>query len=489
MADVSVTYDSLFPAEAPEMGKRTVIFSDPGCGKTLLLTKAARDWAAGRRLTTVSLLLYAPAYVFASKKRVTLVDLLSLYYPDETMQGEVARYFAACGGADICFCFDGLQKRPPPVVAEILGGTLLPNATVFVACHPEAIEFVEAQASSIVRIERFGSEQVQTYIKRSLDSEHARVFNEYINSYPLLRQLFAVPLHLAVFMHLFNCSSSTTQLPDTDTKILELLVLNLLWLSLSSQSCPGSDAIDLQSLDQLPQQHKLAFDCLCSLAFDQILGSKNTFSSQDVPREVSVATIQSLCNSLIVCNRDRNSTGLPVRRYSFSDPEVQAYFAALHLRHKLSAKQQEQMVREYAKYGQLRSLWKFYCGIACKECPQALPHDSFLTFFSTFVQHFINTSRADTTGLELLPLFHCAFETRSPQACTILLEKLQGSISIKRSEKLTRPDCSIIGYVICQSHRATSTLDFSDSYMSSECIAALTNQLEKARLEEITTLW
>ena len=488
--DGSITYDSLFPEEAPERGKRTVILSDPGCGKTLLLTKAARDWAARKRLTKISLLLYIPVHMFASKTHVTLDDLLSLYYPDDTLQPEVARYVAACGGADVCFCFDGLKKRPPSKVAEILNGTLLPDAVVFVACQPEAIEFVETQASSVVRMERFGSEQVQAYTKSSLDSEHARVFLEYINSYPLLQQLCTVPLQLAIFMNLFNCNGSTTQLPDTDTKILEVLVLNLFWLSLSSQASPGSSAIDMQSFDQLPQQQQLAFDCLCSLAYNQILSSKNAFSCQDVQAcpQVSIATIRSLCVSLIVCHRERTLTGLPAYRYSFSDPEVQAYFAALHLYRKFSTEQQEQAARDHARHWQLRSLWKFYCGIACKECPRAPPHDSFLKSFSTFVQHVINTSSAFTTGLELLPLFHCAFETRSPQACTILVEKLRGSISITRTEKLTRPDCFIIGYVICQSRCATSTLDFSESYLSSECIAALANQLEKARLEEISTL-
>ena len=491
LTDRSITYDSVFPTEVPEGGKRTVIQSDPGCGKTLLLTKAAKDWAAGKCLTNISLLLYIPLHTFAGKQCVSLDDLLSLYYPDEKMRREVVRYVTSCNGNSVCFCFDGLQKRPPSIIAEILNGTQLHEALVFIACQPEATGFVQAQATRIIKMESFHSEQVEAYVHNCLDAEHARVLIEYIDSYPLLRQLCSVPLHLAIIMHLFNCSGSTS-LPDTDTKILEVLVLNLFWLSLSSQSSPGSGTIELASFNQLPQQEQLAFDCLCSLAYNQILKSKNIFSRQDVQTctctQVPVAMVQSLCISLILCSRHRSSHGLPMYVYRFLDPEIQAYFAALHLYRKLTCEQQEEAVVRYAKQRQLRRLWKFYCGIACRDCPRTQPRDSFLRIFSTFVQHAINTSTTSTMALELIPLFRCAFETRSPEVCTCLLEKLRGSIAITRDEQLTRPDCSSIGYVICQSHYATNTLDLSNSYLSSECITALVNQLEKAHLEKISTL-
>ena len=493
LTDRSITYDSLFPTEVPEGGKRTVIQSDPGCGKTLLLTKAAKDWAAGKCLKNISLLLYIP---LAGKQCVSLDDLLSLYYPDEKMREKAVRYVTSCNGSGVCFCFDGLQKNPPSTIAKILNGAQLHEALVFTACQPEAIEFVQAQGTRIVRIESFHSEQVEAYIHNCLDAEHARVLIEYIDSYPLLQQLCSVPLHLAIIIHLFNCSGSTS-LPDTDTKILEVLVLNLLWLYLSSQSSSGSGAIELASFNQLPQQEQLAFDCLCSLAYNQILESKNTFSRQDVQTwtqdvqtwtQVSIEMVQSLCTSLILCSQHRSSSGLPMYLYRFFNPEIQAYFAALHLYRKLTYVQQEEAVARYAKQQHLRSLWKFYCGIACKDCPRTPPNDSFLRIFSTFVQHVIITSTTSTMALELIPLFRCAFETRLPEVCTCLLEKLRGSIAITRDEQLTRPNCSIIGYVIYQSHYATSTLDLSNSCLSSECIAALVNQLEKAHLEKISTL-
>ena len=230
-----LTYDSLLSDDISSSGKRVMIFADAGVGKTTLSTKIAKDWGQRTVLQNISHLILVPMHKLRGKESTSLEDILSVYTATKPHADKIASQLAQGDAERICFIFDGLEKSPSSYILSIIEKHKFPKALVYMTCRPNVARRVQRYATSSIKIQALTPEEVQSSIKTYYDSEPEKAAKllQYLRSFPFLMTLCSVHLNLVVLLFLVDSNGGAARLPDTETELIELLLLNVLRLSLS----------------------------------------------------------------------------------------------------------------------------------------------------------------------------------------------------------------------------------------------------------------
>lgn len=294
--ETTVRLEDIFgpPPDGTEPVRTVVIKGVAGVGKSILTQKFILDWAEDRASQHFHFLFpftFRELNLFQEKK-LSLVNLLHHVFPDTKEAG-----IGSLENFQVLFILDGLDECRFPLdfnnsqiitdiaksvsVGELLTnlvrGTLLPSARVWITSRPAAATQIPAQCVHVVTEMRgFAGPHVDQYFrKRFQEEEQAVKIIAHIKASRSLHTMCRIPVFCwiaaAVLQHLLKVKNMT-ELPSTLTEMyIHFLVVQTIQRNAKYHNSAQTDTLwSAETKETILKLGKLAFDHLDrgSLVFD-----------------------------------------------------------------------------------------------------------------------------------------------------------------------------------------------------------------------------
>ena len=262
--------------------KKVMLEGTSGSGKTTLMRHACQQWAEGKLLNDVDLLIHltlADPNLWSAK---CLEDIIP--HPTSVeMRSAVAEYITERGGKGCCFILDGWEDLPEGLqisdfIHDLLKGSqpglALPRCSFIVTTRPIASPSLQPLVTTIVEVTGFSSESVDTYASQYLTQQgkDPAVFVTALNNNHHARGLCSLPINAAILLHLFL--TIQTGLPTTQTELFNCFILNLLLRHLVAKAKYKHTKPLLRCFSDLPSNENKAFNNLCLISYHSTFSGK-----------------------------------------------------------------------------------------------------------------------------------------------------------------------------------------------------------------------
>ena len=482
----SIEYEEMLANYTGSERVLTLIEGRPGAGKTTLITKVSKDWAEGKLLKNVDLLVLAPLRSFA-KSNIGLIDLLGLYCPNHAMVEALCKEIDGNGGRGVCIALDGLDEydlklmKRGNFIYDLIYGYKLPNASVIVTSRPAGADKLRRHAKTgryHIEIIGFREKEIRAFVKHYYSSNpvKARKLLEFLNSHPNIKRMCYLPLHLAMVTFLDEVN---VDLPNTETEMYMTFTLQTLLRAWLKELSPDErEDIEFHEIEDLPDDKQRIFNQVCKLALEATKEQKPILTGKEIKakRMLPIVPGRQEFNSLGLLTIDREfaKRALETKTFSFLHLTLQEFLTAFYIITRLTLAEQLQLIEEYGGAIHMRVVWIFYCGLANQEIDERKRMDESV-FLRSFDQIASSNDRADR--LAVLNMMRCAFESQLSDASIHLLKQLEGNIDVK-DITLNPSDCSTLGYVAANAPEQVRDLDLSYCHLGPAGMAALVEQLE-----------
>ena len=437
-------------------GSLVLVAGRPGCGKTTLVHKVARDWALGERiLKGAKLVFLVPLRLLATFGNCNnLSDFLGFFFKKREYRDRIANSIEKEDGEGACFILDGLDEyqdrdQKMSIVYQILHKNYLPKAMVIVASRPLAIADLRTEHVVTQRIEVIGFNRPQileyiSYYPFNIEqSDKGNVGSEltsYLKLHPNVFHMCYLPVHAAMVCFLFQHLKGN--LPTTETKIYEQFTRCMILRKIHRTST----SVIIRSFDDIHGDDKVHFLNICHLAFDMTIISKQVAFQSDVA--FSLCPIDSTDDSpslgIITIDQSAELFGLE-KVYTFLHLTFQEYLAAYHIA-RLSDREQSEVIITYGNNFNLRKMWLFYFATV-KNTERQM---ELLKKLKQKARPFLSLTRDNTRQMFLC---HCAIESHQGFVCdAVMTSGRPGEISLQ-GLTLTPMDFISLEYVLVESSK------------------------------------
>ena len=403
--------------------KKVMLEGTAGSGKTTLMRHACQQWAEGKLLNDVDLLIHltlADPTLWSAK---CLEDVI----PHPTSVGirrAVAEYITERGGKGCCFILDGWEDLPEElhtfsIIHDLLKssqpGLALPQCSFMVTTRPIASPSLQPLVSTIVEITGFSSESVDTYASQYLiqQGKDPAIFITALNDNHHARGLCSLPINAAILLHLFL--TIQTGLPTTQTELFNCFILNLLLRHLVAKAKYKHAKPLLRCFSDLPSNETKVFNNLCLISYHSTFSGKvasqsNQLISSDDLHKAGLQDVQETLGLMKVhqqltwCGYDPH--------YGFLHSSVQDFLCAV----RMSQLSPEQQVRDFIRImtsNPTSLVLRFYAGITKLESERVCKYLSRIGMNppGLFVLNILRAASSDPRRL-FLTYLHCLYEAK-----------------------------------------------------------------------------
>ena len=418
----------------------------PGSGKTTLAHKIAKDWANGKVLQNVCLVLLISLRKDQEKSEIYQTVFQS---PSEVFQ----RKLEETSGDGICFILDGYDEYSPrhgdkSVINQLIKKIYLPLAMVIVTSRPVATVTLRPKATRRVEIlgftKKFFNEFVNSYPFESfVNSEMVNLTKSslmtYLKACTNVLNMCYLPINASMICFVYSQNLGDS-IPKTETEIYESFVIAIILRKLRLDD----PSIQLHSLKDLHGDNGDCFNKICSLAF------KMTVEQKQIIHELPMS-LDSLNSSpfrgLLTIDCTAKLFGLE-NVVTFLHLTLQEYLAAYYLAI-VEEDQQMKMIKLHRGKNHMLTTFKFYCGLV------NLRHK--ISQFDLIT--IANSDLDEIEGTDPLYMLHCAYESQQETICYRVMELLKGIILLLPGV-LTPADFTALGYVISTASLMVTKVQF-----------------------------
>ena len=473
-----VEYDDVF--KEYKEGALVLIEGRPGCGKTTLVHKVARDWAAGRSVLQGARMVFLIIlrHLNISLKDKSISDILQKFYLDLTLRANVELELRKSGGKGACFILDGLDEyrnmSEGSIIYKLIYERYFPSSMVLVASRPVASSLLKTTCSP-KRIEVLGfsksqiHQYVQTFEKSYMDGMYsgtiASELEAYLKEHANILHMCYLPVHAAMICYLF-CELEG-DIPHTETKIYEQFTI----ATLLRQKMRGTKNVMFKSLKDLRGADKESLFKICQLAFTMTVNSQQVVSQSDLIALFGGTNFDVSSLGLLTIEHAYRRSGIE-ELYTFLHLTFQEFLAAFYVAETEDFMQRDTFL-EYSCEDRMKNVWKFYSGL--------VQYDSITipVMFGDCNQRHVWPSdpsyKTDRCFGELYKV-QCAFESQQKEYCDFVV---RNGTFIFANIMFTGSDFFALGYVISTTSCPGTILVFKDCHWDKEATSFFSIKKEK----------
>ena len=437
----------------------------PGSGKTTLVHKIIKDWAAGNVLVKAKLTFLIS--LFQSEAN-TLSSCLQHFFKNEEYVKQIVANMESCAGEGVCFIIDDFDKswlsEKGSVVLKLVNKVYLSKAMIIVSSRPKAT-LNESLINKRIEVIGFSKRNISEYIENfPFDEEggaaitRASQLKEYLWYHPNVLDMCYLPVHAAMICFLFQFAENIT---SSQTKLYENFTRLMIYRHLARyKNCRA-----LFSLKDLDEQDRKCFKDLCRLAYEMTIKSQQVISSQELQVQLGWSSTLSKEEGLglLTIVTTLYLTGIH-QSYAFLHSTLQEFLTAYYIANFLDVSQQLNVLQLYHS---MKTVWLFYSGMVNFERPDCVRLEELLK------------SSSDMES------FHYALESSQKVVCDSIVKKNSGRFFFP---PLTPSDMQSIGYALETTSEPVTGLAFACYTCDEKQVISLLHHIEKAEIYSLNSL-
>ena len=447
-----ISFQEFLTALHSSQQKLILIEGASGVGKTTFSWEFCRKWGRGDILQSYSMLLLLPLRDKNLKDAKNLSDIIR--HQNSELKQAVVQTITRNQGQGVAIwleAWDELDHEPQEtksVFLDLIHGTILPFATVFVTSRPWATKHLRAECgqhiTQHVEILASAKDQIEHYISKveaeAQPSSFAAKFTDYLSSNPTIKAAMSTPVTAKMSAKVFSWSEHTeSPLPTTMTELFTAFTLKILVDCLLTHPVHRKQQLKVAAFSDLPADVYKQFQNLCRVAYEAILNRQQVFSAVSFSPEVAPLGLMLEVPQL--------HTKGGVSSYHFIHLMLQEYLAAIYIS-QLPKDEQTRLFQKHLDSGHLKMTIRFWAGLTKLE---NIPCENLTKLF-----------QSDDITLNFL---HYFFEAKDTSVTT----KTLGSdeMFVRSNYSWTPMDFYVTGHAISHSN-STWSLNFSYSSIDDE---------------------
>ena len=313
-----------------------------------------------------------------------IYDLVSLFHGNKNMCEAVSDGIIETDGKDMLLIFDGWDEfkgrdQNRSFILDIIQGRQLHKCNVLVTSRTYASAKL-LQLHSVnrhVEVLGFEEEEIFSYIRNELTEENAEQLIKELEIREDVLSLCYIPFVCSMLARVYHLSGFI--LPNTLTKFYKKYVLYAVKRSMKKQEL---DPDTVESLEELQEDQKRAFDELCCCAYEKLKTQNTTFNRNEILKLSHSFKCEHF--GLMNCYKIADTT-----KHQFLHLTIQEFLAAWWITHH---DDQKMLFREHFQDTHFRMTLRFVAGLT------ELKDDSYQEYFSKEVD--LQCSRKPLFGFE-----------------------------------------------------------------------------------------
>ena len=326
MEDIGISEDQ-------SVAQHILVEGSPGIGKTMFSWELCRQWAEGKMLQDVDIVLMLQLRSKSVREAKSLSDLF--HHDSDSIKQEVLEHITSVDGRGVFVVLEGYdeltedQRTEGSILNKLLIGDCLPKATIMVTSRPLASdslcpEFRES-VDQHIEVLGFNDEDIKSYVEKACQKQPQILPDllSYIASNPFVSSVMYIPLQCviltALYIEKWKKNKGSLYAPTTMTQLYTDLLLSSLIRYISDHPVYNKcKTAAIRQLSDLPSEVQEQVWKLSQLAAEGL--EKGQFIFDSIPCD-DMGLMQSAEEELVI--------GRSVS-YCFLHLTLQEYLAALH---------------------------------------------------------------------------------------------------------------------------------------------------------------
>ena len=348
---------------------KVVVDGPPGVGKTTLCHKLCNMWAKNElKKCSFDLVLLISLRDEEASSAENIYDLVSLFHGNKGMCKAVSDGIIETDGKDMLLILDGWDEfkgrdQNRSFILDIIQGRKLHICNVLVTSRTYASAKL-LQLRSVnrhVEVLGFEEEEIFSCIRNQLTEENSEQLIKELKIREDVLSLCYIPFVCSMLVRVYQLSGFI--LPNTLTKFYKKYVIYAVKRSMQKQEL---DPDTVESLEELQEGQKRAFDELCCCAYEKLKTQNTTFNRNEILKLSHSLKCEHF--GLMNCYKIADTT-----KHQFLHLTIQEFLAAWWITHH---DDQKMLFREYFHVTHFRMTLRFVAGLS------ELKDDNYQGYFS-----------------------------------------------------------------------------------------------------------
>ena len=348
---------------------KVVVDGPPGVGKTTLCHKLCNMWAKNElKKCSFDLVFLLPLRDERVSSAENICDLVSLFHSCEEICETISKKIKQTNGKDMLLIFDGWDEfkgrdQNRSFILDIIRRKQLHKCNVLVTSRTYASAKL-LQLQSVhrhVEVLGFEEEEIFSCIRNELTEENAEQLIKELEIRGDVLSLCYIPFVCSMLVRVYQLSDYT--LPNTLTKFYKKYVLYAVKRAMKKQEL---DPDTVESLEELQEHQKRAFDELSCCAYEKLKTQNTTFNRNEILK----LSLSLKCEHFGLMNYYKIAD---TNKYQFLHLTIQEFLAAWWITHH---DDQKMLFSEHFHQAHFRMTLRFVAGLT------ELKDDSYQDYFS-----------------------------------------------------------------------------------------------------------